>query len=95
MKEKNEAILRLFKAYLIREEEEEETVSYHVDALKKGICIDARCSKEIVDLALSLFGKDGLLLNQTFHKSFKTVIKKSQEELMIQQLVPILLPMFF
>lgn len=87
MKEKNEAILRLFKAYLIREEEEVETVSYHVDALKKGICIDARCSKEIVDLALSLFGKDGLLLNQTFHKSFKTVIKKSQEELMIQQLV--------
>lgn len=87
MKDKNEAILKLFKAYLIKEREEIKIGSYHVGALKKGICIDAHCDQEIVDLAISLFGKDGTLFNQTFHKSFKTVLKKRQEELILQQLM--------
>ncbi len=87
MKDKNEAILKLFKAYLIKEREEIKIGSYHVGALKKGICIYAHCDQEIVDLAISLFGKDGTLFNQTFHKSFKTVLKKRQEELILQQLM--------
>lgn len=38
-------------------------------------------------MACELWGKEGFLLNQTFHKSFNTVVETSQEELMIQQII--------
>ena len=34
-----------------------------------------------------IWGKDGFLLNQTFHKSFSTVVEKPKEDLIIEQIV--------
>lgn len=81
----DKAIMKLFKAYVnngnnIVEEFDEE-------ALKRGICIDCRCSREVIDLACGIWGKDGYLLNQTFHKSFKNVTDNEIEFLVLQQLV--------
>lgn len=55
--------------------------------LKNGILISSNCPKYIIDLACSLWGKDGYLLNQTFHKSLGTVVNSTREELVIQQIL--------
>lgn len=87
MNKKNEAIMKLFKSYLIECNNEKEMPTIDKEALKKGIYIKENCPKDIIDLACDLWGKDGYLLNQTFHKSFNTVIETSQEELIIQQII--------
>lgn len=83
---KIEAIIKLFKSYLITEGQ---VISDEIDkeSLKKGIYISEDCPKNIKNIASELWGKDGFLLNQTFHKSLNTVIEKETEELMIQQCI--------
>ena len=83
---KIEAIIKLFKSYLITEGQ---VISDEIDkeSLKKGIYISEDCSKNIKNIASELWGKDGFLLNQTFHKSLNTVIEKETEELMLQQCI--------
>ena len=79
--------MKLFKSYLVDNDEKLKEVKINVNALKKGICINENCTDDIVNMACSLWGKDGFLLNQTFHKSFNTVLDTKEEKLFIQQLI--------
>lgn len=81
----DESIMYLFKAYLIDEKDKE--FSPNIDALKKGILIDKNISEDIVQLAINLWGIDGFILNQTFHKSINKVISASDEELLMTQIL--------
>ena len=85
MKKIDESIMYLFKGYLI----DEKCHSFVPDylALKKGILINISCSQEIIDLAIKMWGIDGFILNQTFHKSLSTVINSNIEDLFMEQLV--------
>ncbi len=85
MSKKNESIMFLYKAYL--KEKKDKDFTPDSEALKKGILINSNCNQSIKDLAISMWGKDGFLLNQTFHKSIDTVVKSSREELFIEQLI--------
>lgn len=85
MVDKNEAIMKLFKAYLVSKKSKENNIEKN--ALEKGICIDAKAPKKIITLACDIFGKDGYILNQTLHKSFNTVVNISDFELYIQQIM--------
>lgn len=82
---KDIAIMRLFKAYISNQPKKSN--SFDEEALKKGICIDKECPQEIIALAIQLWGKDGYLLNQTFHKSFKVITETEEETLMLQQIL--------
>ena len=84
MEEINKSIMYLYKAYLI--DKKNNDFIPDKKSLKKGILIDSRSKKEIKDLAIDLWGKDGYILNQTFHKSLDKVIKSSTEELVIEQI---------
>ena len=81
----NESIMFLYKAYLVKENDR--NFNPNKEALKKGIIINDNCNKSIVSLAINIWGIDGYLLNQTFHKSLDTVLKTPDEELVIQQLI--------
>ena len=81
----NESIMFLYKAYLVKENDR--NFNPNKEALKKGIIINDNCNKSIVSLAINIWGIDGYLLNQTFHKSLDTVLKTPDEELIIQQLI--------
>ena len=85
MKEINESIMYLFKAYLVDTKEEEYKLDSNV--LKKGILIDKNVPKEIKTIAIDSWGIDGYLLNQTFHKSLGTVLKMSDEDLLLEQII--------
>ena len=85
MNKKNESIMYLYKAYLTKRETNE--FSPDTNALKKGILINKKCNKKIIDLAINIWGIDGFLLNQTFHKSLGTVVKTTKEDLLIQQII--------
>ena len=86
-----EALLRLFKSYLYGTfvtttniiEENQENVA------KSGLVftkIDG-ADKEVIDLAIQMFGKKPEEWNQTFHKSFKTVLETPIEVLIAQQVI--------
>ena len=79
-----EAIIKLFKSYV-----DDSKCEFVVDkdALKKGIIIDKNASKEVKDISIKIWGVDGFLINQTFHKSLKKVVSSSLEKLIIEQLV--------
>lgn len=79
-----EAIIKLFKSYLENDEHEFEVDK---DALKKGVIIDKNASKEVKEKSIKIWGVDGFLLNQTFHKSFEKVISSITEKLIVEQLV--------
>ncbi len=83
MDSKEEAIMRLFKSYIVEAPQKKQIPDE--EALKKGIWIDKNCS--LKKMAIQLFGKDGFLLNQTFHKSFQTVLKIKEEQHFLQQIV--------
>ena len=85
MNKVDESIMYLYKSYLV--DKYNNNFIPDISCLKKGILIDSNCSKSIKDLAIKLWGKDGYLLNQTFHKSLNTVIKSSDEELYIKQII--------
>ena len=82
---REEIILYLFKAYLV--DKKDNIFIPNIEALKKGILINQNCNKKIIDLAIKLWGKDGYILNQTFHKSIDTVINTSTEDLIIEQII--------
>lgn len=73
-------ILRLFKAYL----GEKSVISNK--ALEYGLFVPTE-DADIVDLAIDLYGKDGLQWNQTFHKNLDVVANASDEQLIIQQML--------
>ncbi|MBR2828881.1 MAG: hypothetical protein IKE70_06600 [Bacilli bacterium] len=85
MNKKKESIMYLYKSYLTKEKNEKFTPNK--EALKKGIIINNNCSKSILSLAINTWGIDNYLLNQTFHKSFDTVVQTPIEELWIQQII--------
>ena len=80
----NEAIIKLFKSYV---NECDKKFEIDKDALKKGIIIDKNASKDVIDESIKLWGVDGFLLNQSFHKSFEKVTSSFTEKLIIEQLV--------
>ena len=63
-----ESVLRLFKGYLGRKSKK-----INKEALKYGILFLGNPGSDVVDEAIKLYGKDGLKLNQTFHKSLKKI----------------------
>lgn len=75
-------ILRLFKGFI-----GEKSDSINSKGLKYGLLIPDGASSIIVDSAIELYGKDGLKLNQTFHKDFATVRNMSIENLAFQQIM--------
>jgi len=79
---KKESLLRLFKGY----ENQEETKEINKEALKYGILIKSE-DKEIVDMAIKQYGKDGVKWNSTFHKDFEIVRNAPIEDLIIQQMI--------
>ena len=72
-------IMKLFKAYILKDSSNKDSFSPSQKALNKGILVDIKCPNDIIDLACKTWGKDGFLLNQTFHKSF---VYKSHMELL-------------
>ncbi len=82
---KEESIMYLYKAYVTKKRSS--SAKLNSDAIKKGILIDNKCKRETVDLAIKVWGIDGYLLNQTFHKSLDKVINTDMEELIIEQIM--------
>ena len=78
------SMIKLFKSYIDDSEVEFEADK---DALKKGIIIDKNAPKDVKEKAIKVWGIDGFLINQTFHKSFEKVTSSSLEKLVIEQLV--------
>jgi hypothetical protein len=76
-------LLRLFKCYLSNDK----FSGCNEEALKYGIIISKNAGESVTKEAISMYGKDGLKWNQTFHKSFGTVRDSSIETLVIQQIV--------
>ena len=87
MNNKDLAVMKLFKAYILKDSSDKDSFSPSQKALNKGILIETKCPDEIIDLACKTWGKDGFLLNQTFHKSLGTVINSSIENLFYQQVL--------
>ena len=85
MKEKNESIIYLFKSYLV--DKKSKDFNLDTEALKKGILIDEKASKEIKKIAIDIWGSDGYILNQSFHKSLDTVLNNDDEDLILEQVV--------
>ena len=79
------AELRLFKAYT--DDTALVTGVVNEDALKSGLLITGACSDDIVTQAVELYGIKPTEWNQTFHKSFQTVIDTPIEVLIAQQLM--------
>lgn len=78
--------LRLFKSYtddtkLATEKE------VNQEALKSGLLITAGCTDEVLEQAIELYGIKPEEWNQTFHKSFQTVLNTPIEILVAQQLM--------
>ena len=87
MNNKDIAVMKLFKAYILKDSSDKDSFSPSQKALNKGILVDTKCPNEIIDFACKTWGKDGFLLNQTFHKSLGTVINSSIENLFYQQVL--------
>lgn len=92
-KEQIEATLRLFKGYLIEEGIENHSMDvqndYKMKAAEKGLVFTnlLNMNSIIFDEAVKQYGKDGEKWNQTFHKSFKTVLDTPIETLIAQQII--------
>ena len=70
--------------------ENEDKIKYYLAVLNHEYVFDGTYedgkrvyTDDIVNMACSLWGKDGFLLNQTFHKSFNTVLDTKEEKLFI------------
>lgn len=74
----------LFKSYLV--DKKVKDFALDSDALKKGVLIDSKVSKEIKDIAIDAWGIDGYILNQAFHKSLGTVLNTRDEDLLLEQI---------
>ena len=85
-KKQIEAELRLFNAY----SEVDDTNSDLKDVLQYGIYVstpDKKPSSEVVSQAVNLYGINSTALNNTFHKSYKTVITTDPYTLYLQQIL--------
>lgn len=78
----NTELLRLFKGYQGAKSE-----GVNEKALTYGLLISNAAPAEVVDEAIKMYGIDGNLWNQTFHKDWKTVAETPIETLILQQLV--------
>lgn len=76
------AVLRLFKAFVGKN-----SSKVNETALKFGLIIPDSADIDVINAAIEMYGKDGALLNNTFHKDFSTVAKLSNETLVIQQIM--------
>ena len=84
--EQIKAELRLFKAYT----DDTKLTGVGIvnqEALKSGLLIVDTCSEEVLTLAVELYGIKPEEWNQTFHKSFQTVLDTPIEVLVAQQLI--------
>ena len=81
----NQAVLRLFKKYLIINFDSEPQLKD--EALPYGILLDQYVNKDLFDEIIKQYGIDGYALNQTFHKSLETVAQEDILTLYIQQIV--------
>ena len=77
-----ESVLRLFKGYFGRKSKK-----INKEALKYGILFLGNPGSDVVDEAIKQYGKDGLKLNQTFHKSLKKIDSASMIELVYEQII--------
>ena len=82
--EEIKAILKLFKSYVTNTNE---TDFDNVLNTKKGVVIEGKPSSDVENCILSLYGKNGEELNQTLHKSFKTISESTIYELLSSQLI--------
>ena len=82
---KEEAIMYLYKSYVTNKKNS--SIVFDNDALRNGVLIDNKCKKQIIALAIKIWGINGYLLNQTFHKSLDKVISTDMEELIIEQIM--------
>lgn len=76
----NKIIIKLFKRFY----GDIKTNDFSTRALHYGILIP-NVDDELVDYAISLYGKDGELFNSTFHKDFNTVKNTNLLDLLIEQ----------
>lgn len=74
--------LRLFKGFI-----GEKTDAINAEALEYGLIIPASASKEVVAEAIKQYGKDGVLWNQTFHKSWDKVANAPIMQLVLEQIM--------
>ncbi len=82
-----EAILTLFKGYLDENKNNDTNLPLNPEALKKGVIISNHVGNNIIRQAIKLYGKDGVLENATFHKSFDVVRDTPIETLIVQQIM--------
>ena len=75
-------VLRLFKSYLGKNDN-----SVNEKALKYGLLISNKADDNVINNAIKMYGKDGFMWNQTFHKDFETVRNTPMEDLIIQQIM--------
>lgn len=80
---KNESLLKLFKGY----EGNKRAKKLNEEALKYGVIIPINAPQDVVDTAIELYGVNGFLLNQTFHKDFYKVATTDIETLLMEQLI--------
>ena len=91
--EQVKSILKLFKSYILEENRTIHSTEVQLNQREKlarnGITFTnlLSVSEETIDEAIELFGKKPEEWNQTFHKSFKTVLETPIEELVAQQII--------
>lgn len=76
-------LLRLFKGY----KGAKIVNSFDVEAMHYGILIPSSAPKDVIKEAISMYGIDGQLWNQTFHKSWDKVAHAPLLQLLVEQLV--------
>ena len=81
-----EAELRLFKAFTVYDEHNS-LKNNTVSSVEKGILYTRDVNDNIKELAEKLYGIKPEQWNQTFHKSFGTVLDTPIEKLVAQQII--------
>lgn len=76
------AILEIFKGFI-----GEKSDKFDPEGLKYGLLIPDTASKEVIEEAIKMYGIDGALWNQTFHKSWDKVADAPMMQLVIEQLM--------
>lgn len=74
--------LRLFKGFI-----GEKTDAINAEALEYGLIIPASAPREVVAEAIKQYGKDGVIWNQTLHKSWDKVANAPIMQLVLEQIM--------
>lgn len=86
---KQEAALKLFKGYIVKEKDLQKVTT----DFDNGLIIEGEFNtnnndnEKLIDIIHKLYSKDGIKLNQSFHKSFETVKMESMSHLIGEQLI--------